>query len=137
MREPTDESVQGVQSVRDVLIVEEDAGLGVRLATELSTEYRVRTAANSLEALRCLERWRVDAVLLDLDMHEVDGFAVLARATALTPRPEVVVLSASDRVAVAVKAMRLGARDCITKPCSPSQAMEALGCRPLAAAASR
>ena len=138
MRESEDKSVEGVQSVRDVLIVEEDVGFGVRLATELSTEYRVRTAASSLEALRCLERGRVDAILLDLDMHEVDVFAVLARATSLTPRPEVVVLSASDRVTVAVKAMRLGARDCITKPCNPSKVMDALNRTPApVAAASR
>jgi DNA-binding NtrC family response regulator len=59
---------------------------------------------------------RPDVVLTDLKMEPVDGMAVLSAAREQRPPVEVIVFTAYGDVEVAVEAMRLGARDFLTKP---------------------
>ena len=105
-------------SGRTVLIVEDDGCLRSCLATALAGDYQVQTAGSGAEALQYLRQHRADAVLLDIVMPDGDGFAVLSHIAAMEHRPQVVVLSAIDQVAKAVKAMRLGASDYLVKPCA-------------------
>jgi len=63
----------------------------------------------------------VDVVVTDLRMAPVDGVAVLRHARSLKTPPEVLVLTGYGTVEGAVEAMRLGARDFLTKPVSPDQ----------------
>jgi two-component system response regulator HydG len=67
-----------------------------------------------------------DLVLTDLKMEPVDGLAVLRAARELSPPVEVVVFTAYGAVDVAVKAMRLGARDFLTKPVTVEQISQRL-----------
>jgi len=62
-----------------------------------------------------------DVVVTDLRMAPVDGIAVLRHARSLSVPPEVLVLTGYGTVEGAVEAMRLGARDFLTKPVSPDQ----------------
>jgi DNA-binding NtrC family response regulator len=62
-----------------------------------------------------------DLVLTDLKMEPVDGLAVLRAARELRPPVDVIVFTAFGAVDVAVKAMRLGARDFLTKPVTVEQ----------------
>jgi len=54
----------------------------------------------------------------DLRMPEVDGLAVLRAARALSPAPEVVLMTAHGTAENAVEAMKAGAADYLTKPFS-------------------
>lgn len=60
-----------------------------------------------------------DLVLTDLYMDPVDGMEVVKAARALHPPPEVIVFTGEGSVKSAVEAMRLGARDFLTKPVTP------------------
>ena len=62
-----------------------------------------------------------DVVLTDLKMEPVDGMAVLRAARACRPPLEVIVFTAYGAVDIAVEAMRLGARDFLTKPVTVEQ----------------
>lgn len=62
-----------------------------------------------------------DLVLTDLKMEPVDGMAVLEAARAQRPPVEVIVFTAYGAVDVAVRAMRKGARDFLTKPVTVEQ----------------
>lgn len=62
-----------------------------------------------------------DIVLTDLRMEPVDGMEVLRTARSLALPPEVIVFTAYGAVDVAVEAMRLGARDFMTKPVTVEQ----------------
>jgi two-component system OmpR family response regulator len=103
--------------VPTVLVVEDDALMRQSLTTALSADFRVRAAGSGAEARGLLRRVKPDAVLLDMVLPDGDGFAVLAAVEGVSPRPQVVILSALDQVTKAVKAMRLGASDYLVKPC--------------------
>ncbi|MBI4553472.1 MAG: response regulator [Candidatus Latescibacteria bacterium] len=83
----------------DVLIVDDDPDVRSLLTQMLEgTAYRVRTAADGQEALTMIQSVRPDAILLDLLMPELDGFAVIERLQAdpaLRAIP-VVVVTAKD-----------------------------------------
>jgi DNA-binding response OmpR family regulator/signal transduction histidine kinase len=67
-----------------------------------------------------LETSEPDLVLLDLRLPGTSGFEVLERIRELSEAP-VIFLTASDREEDAVRALRMGADDYITKPFSPSE----------------
>ena len=72
--------VDAKQPLRTFLVVDDDPDtleMHARIAQTRSSATRVLKAHNGLEALEIMGRERVDLVLLDLIMPEMDGFAVL------------------------------------------------------------
>ena len=62
-----------------------------------------------------------DLVILDLDLPKLDGMQVLERLKTVTPQLPVVLLTGQDDVKTAVRAMRLGAFEYVTKPFDPDE----------------
>ena len=81
----------------------------------------VATAEDGKKALAMIEASPPDLVLLDIMMPEMDGFAVLERlkASAATRDIPVIVISALDDVASAVRCIEQGAEDFLSKPFEP------------------
>src|SRR5512144_3126632 len=106
-----------------VLVVEDDAPSRAALCEHLAAAgYDARAAANAREALAALQGSpAVDAVLLDLVMPDMDGFELLRRHREAGGRAAVVVLSGVAGTESVVKAMKLGAADCLLKPFAPAQ----------------
>ena len=77
----------------------------------------MQTCGSCRRALQVLHSRPLDLVLLDMVLPDGDGFAVLSAATALRPRPHVIVLTVLDAIPKAVKAMQLGASEYLVKPC--------------------
>lgn len=77
-------------------------------------------------AIERIDQAPPDVVLTDLKMEPVDGLAVLRAARERRPPVEVIVFTAYGAVDVAVKAMRLGARDFLTKPVTVEQVAQRL-----------
>ncbi|MBT8038404.1 MAG: sigma-54 dependent transcriptional regulator [Verrucomicrobiae bacterium] len=73
------------------------------------------TAKNGTEAIALIQD-SVDVILLDLHMPEMDGFDCLHYLTKNHPHIPVVVLSGETDAAAAMKAVKLGALDYLTKP---------------------
>ena len=87
------------------------------LATTFELEgYQVVTAANGLLALDAIDGGGIDLVLLDLQMPELDGMAVLRRMREAGHDVPVIFLTAHGSIEKAVEAVRLGAFDFIEKP---------------------
>jgi two-component system LytT family response regulator len=78
---------------------------------------------NGQEALRALERLHVDLVFLDVQMPELDGFAVI-RNRGAARMPLVVMVTAYD--AYAVRAFEAHAVDYLVKPVSDTRFDDAL-----------
>lgn len=87
--------------------------------------YDVHTVENGEEAMNHLSE-ETEVVLLDLNMPKLDGFGCLQRMAADFPSIPAVVLSAADEAADAVRAMKLGAVDYLTKPFDPEELMAVL-----------
>lgn len=102
-----------------ILVVDDEPANRKLLADLVAREGHVPlVAAGGAEALARLANDRVDLVLLDLMMPEVDGMAVLAelqRRKMLPALPVVVVTSSGDRNS-RIDALGAGAVDFITKP---------------------
>ena len=110
----------GKASARRVLIVEDDTSLAGFLGGELESQgYLVEKVHDGEEALRSLEvKRRFDLLILDLNLPKIDGLTLIQRVRPAQPRLPVLVLTARSRVEDRVKALEVGADDCLTKPFS-------------------
>ncbi len=103
----------------DILIVDDDANL--RVALEMSLEqggHVCRLAATASEGWAELQRQRPDLVLLDLQLPDMSGIDLLARARDERIDVPIIVMTAFGTVTSAVSAMKQGAADFIEKPLS-------------------
>ncbi|MET0551757.1 MAG: diguanylate cyclase [Vicinamibacteria bacterium] len=80
--------------------------------------YTVVEAADGAHAMSLLARHAFDVVVTDLRMPEKDGFAVLEAVKRGSLHTEVIILTGTHAkdVSAAVRALRLGAHDFLTKP---------------------
>ena len=82
---------------KKVLIVDDETPFILSLTAGLKkypTEYSILTAENGKEAMEILESTRVDLVVTDLRMPEMDGFELLAFISANFPSIQTIVMSA-------------------------------------------
>jgi DNA-binding response OmpR family regulator len=80
-------------------------------------ECRVSTAADGWQGLDRLKAQPFDVVVLDVKMPGVDGIEVLRRIKELAPLVEVIMLTGHSTLDTAVRGLRLGVFDYLTKPC--------------------
>ncbi|MCD4814657.1 sigma-54 dependent transcriptional regulator [bacterium] len=78
--------------------------------------YEVQTAFNGEQGLEMAEALNPDLVFLDLRLPGMDGLEVLERLKKKIASLPVVILSAFENINAAVRAMKLGAYDYISKP---------------------
>lgn len=107
-----------------VLVVEDDPDVLQILRVNLEAAgLDTMLAADGDTAFRRLEEERPDAILLDLMLPVMDGWAILAALTSRANAPPVVVCSARRGDAEVRRATRLGAFDYILKPFDPARVM--------------
>lgn len=100
-----------------LLLVEDDELLRDGLATQLlKAGHSVSTAPDGEQALPLLEGQRFDAVILDLGLPGMDGFAVLQWIRQRFSALPVLILTARDDVDDRVHGLTAGADDYLTKP---------------------
>ena len=105
-----------------VLVVEDEATLARNIKTYLQRNgYDAETAGSAEEGLAAFDRFKPDAVVLDLRLPGMDGLAALARLRASDPSLIVIMLTGHGSVETAVEAMKAGAYDFLTKPVSLSK----------------
>lgn len=78
--------------------------------------FSVRSCTNGLEAKNLLEHEDFDLVITDLQMPEMDGLQLLKWIRAHDPSVVVIMITAFATVDTAVRALKVGAFDYITKP---------------------
>ncbi len=100
-----------------LLIADDDPGLRESLERTLTREgFRVILASDGRGALERLQGGGIDLVVTDLKMPGLTGIEVLRAAKAIAPDVDVILLTAFGTVEEAVKAMKDGAYDFLTKP---------------------
>lgn len=103
------------------ILVVDDAAINRELLREMLEEsYVIETAENGRQALRKLLEYKYEltAVLLDLQMPEMDGFAVIAamKENGWLERIPVLVISGENATEIENKCLEIGVSDFIHKP---------------------
>jgi len=102
----------------DILIVDDEPLIRQSLYEILRIEgYKAHMAASSDEALTFIEKQKVDIVVTDMKMPDIDGLMLLDRLKKkYHDGVDVIVITGFGSIESAVDAMRKGAFDYVTKP---------------------
>lgn len=103
-----------------ILIVDDEESVRDSLTNWFTEDgYAVRAAEHAKQALAMLESDPYDIILTDLKMPGMDGLEMLRRIKTLNKDAVVIVMTAFATVDTAVKALKEGAFDYVTKPFDP------------------
>lgn len=119
----------GGRTRRTILIVDDDPGTLHVLSSGIGTTldlFDVVTASDGREAVEILERRTVDAVVTDLAMPVLDGFALIAHITNMKRTLPVVVLSGLSPSDIDERLARFGGLRVLHKPASYQDVAEVL-----------
>lgn len=102
--------------MKRVLIVDDEERMVELIALFLKPQGYITYKVNSgLEALDVIKEQKIDLVLLDVMMPEMDGWTTCKEIRILSDVP-IIMLTARDQSNDIVKGLKLGADDYITKP---------------------
>ncbi len=101
-----------------ILIVEDDEAMGAYVRELLEEEgHQVTHATTGQQGLAKLQSESPDLVISDLELGgEIRGLDVLDRCRAMPQPPEVIIVTAFATVDTAIRALKSGAADYLTKP---------------------
>lgn len=100
-----------------VLLVDDDRVFARSLARSLrALGFTVEVTYDGADAMQLMNTRHYDAVVLDLEMHPVDGWQVLELHARLKDPPAAVILSGHLDVPRTVRALRAGVADAFQKP---------------------
>jgi len=109
-----------------VLIVDDEAATAEALAALLAAElFSVAIAGSLAEARRQIRLRKPDVVLLDLQLPDGDGLDLIADAE-LPDGCRVALITGYASIETSVRALRLGAVDCLVKPIAREPLLAAL-----------
>jgi len=100
-----------------ILIVDDEKRILMLLKQSLQDEgYEVETANDGFEAIERIKKHDFGLVITDLKMSGKDGISVLRETKVLSPRTEVIMITAFSSNETAVTAMKEGVYDYLIKP---------------------
>lgn len=103
--------------MKPVLIIDDEKEICDSISMILEYEgYAIDSTISAIEGLKKFSEQDFSAVLLDIQMPEMNGFEVLKKIKDIKPSASVIIISAHGSVENAVKATRLGAFDFLEKP---------------------
>ena len=104
---------------KTVLVIEDEVVLGRSIQRYLDKQgYDVHIAVSGKDALAQLADRQPEVVLLDYNLPDTDGLALLPKLLESDESLRVIFLTGHGSIQVAVEAMRLGAADYLNKPLS-------------------
>lgn len=100
-----------------ILIIDDDSGLRKSLSAFLSKNgYNVKTAPGGKAGLKIIKNEKIDLVLLDIRMPEMDGITTLKKIKELNKTLNIIIITGFGSIETAVEAMKNGAIDYVKKP---------------------
>jgi len=110
--------VEKPAAARPLLLVVDDEPPVLKIVERLAAKagFEVAACGSGAEAMRMLARRPADLAMVDLRMPDVNGLDLLRQIRATHPGCEVILMTAYAAVDSAVEAIKLGAREYLTKP---------------------
>ena len=103
--------------MKKILIVDDEENARIGLSKLLAQEgYEVDAVANGFEALDFLRQQKVNLVISDINMPEMNGMAFLRELHRSYPSTQVIMITAYGGVESYLEAINLGAFEYIHKP---------------------
>src|SRR3954469_17175784 len=114
---------------RPLLLVVDDELPVLKVLERLAARagFDVLTCASGADAMRTLLRKPADLAMVDLRMPDVNGLDLLRQIRSSVPGCEVILMTAYAAVDSAVEAIKLGAREYLTKPFDFDRLRQVLG----------
>jgi two-component system response regulator HydG len=109
--------VASPNDTRRILVVDDRPEMAEMIADDLSDRgYEGLAVTSGREALRMLRTERIDVLVTDLRMPEIDGLALLHASLDLDPSRPVIMMTAYGTIDTAMEATGSGAYHYLTKP---------------------
>jgi two-component system response regulator HydG len=107
---------------KKILIVDDDQDICLLLDKFLSKKgYETSTAQNGASATEILKKDKYDLVLCDFKLPDLNGLELIQKIKVINPEAALLLITGYSDVKVAVKAIKLGAYDYVTKPLYPDE----------------
>ncbi|BCL62643.1 diguanylate cyclase response regulator [Desulfomarina profundi] len=112
-----------MQNDLPVILAVDDTRENLNILLSLLAEYDILVALDGKKALEIIDREKIDLILLDISMPEMDGYEIcrLLKATERTKDIPVIFLTAKDDEESIELAYDVGGVDFITKPFKPRE----------------
>ena len=110
-----------------ILVVDDAAFMRMR-CSKLLTEnnYEVIEAEDGIEAIEKYEKFRPDAVLMDITMPKLDGLGALKEIKRLDSNAKIAMVTAMGQQTIVIEALKVGAKDFVVKPFQPDRILAAV-----------
>lgn len=103
----------------NILVVDDEVAIRELISEVLNIAgYEVTASADGLDALNQIRKNKFNAILLDVNLPKVDGFAILEKVRESAPTQPIIMLSARTDKDDVTHGLRLGADDYVRKPFS-------------------
>lgn len=105
-----------------VLVVDDDSMFRLMLRTFLhKNQFTVTEAATGKEGMKLVREGSFDIVLTDLRLPDYDGIDLLQESRRLHAQTPVILMTSFGDIKTAVRAIKLGAYEYVTKPVNPDE----------------
>jgi DNA-binding response OmpR family regulator len=110
-----------------ILVVDDDQVARMLILKVLTMRgHHAAAVQTGLEALDQLENHRWDAMILDLELPDIQGFNILEQAIEEKPDLKVIILTAHGSLDTAIKALRFKVVDYLLKPVIPGDILRSM-----------
>jgi two-component system response regulator HydG len=105
-----------------ILIIDDDVTFGLMLKTLLEkNNYAVTSVFSSVEAKRVIRDKSFDVVLTDVRMPEITGLELISPIKSQSPHTQIILMTGYADITTAIKSIKQGAYDYISKPINPDE----------------
>lgn len=114
--------------MKRILIIDDDSYINNLLVNYLNQHnYEAEGTMAGRNGMKKIENLNYDLVLCDFRLPDSDGFKVLQYAKLKKPNMPFIIMTAYADVKMAVKLIKAGAFDYVTKPIQPEEILELIG----------
>ncbi|HET6245666.1 MAG: sigma-54-dependent Fis family transcriptional regulator [Bacteroidetes bacterium] len=108
--------------MKKILVIDDDVDICLLLSRFLTKNaFSVSTAHSGAKALEILKKETFDLVLCDFRLGDTDGTEILTKIKEINPAIAVIIITGYLDIKIAVKVIKLGAFDYVTKPLFPEE----------------